>query len=477
MPLNRIEIAEDNTGRNTFTFPLNPNEYYPIDQEEYSRLQTIDAQSIVQKPVFDSRPRRMVWYNLRVSTWKSTLITQLKSRLFTGSNYYYIRDRDLTYLSDWTRIKILDISTEMKSGAGPLTYSRIELIYEYATEETASNLEIGLNEEAAWHPTWGHQTMYYDHWRNACNLNHLQYTAMRNFTDAGGGIDLDDVAPVVNAAVKAGFQVSVRVGGWTHNGERAGANPWRDEWDYGWNVDAVQSTQDALEKMPDVRYWQIDNEPSGEFFAGWTASEDYNYQGWSRYHELLKRQAAVIRASNPANKVISPGIPDGCSSTSDEVQDSMWEWLESYFRYLTTYNEKCPFDILAFHLWSTGWHLQAHDRWRHPYRGIGHRIRILRSLIDEYGFNIPELWITEGSRAVVRSNGGYQQNRTEEDQRNFLIDVVSECLTSNEKMVYMWFAYVGDYATANYYLIFNDTGETLAYYKWKDYCNAYNTRM
>lgn len=476
MPLNRVQLSANDDGNNPWTFPLNPNEYYPIDSEEYNKLETLDGESIYQKPIFDTRQRRMIWFNLRVSVWKTILVSELKSRLFAGSNYYYIRDRDLDYLPDWTRIKIIDVITEVRSGAGPLTYSRVELIYEYAVAQDYSLIEIGLNDEAQWHPTWGYQSQYFSHWRNECNLNFLQYTALRNFTDDPGApaIDLDDVAAVVNAAVSAGFTPVVRVGGWT-DGERDNplVNPWDDAWIAGWNVDAVSSTALALTKMPGVRYWQIDNEPQGIFFGHYASSYTYTTANWNRYHELLKRQAAAIMAANSANIVISPGLAGGQSLT-DSVQDIQDWWLESYFRLLTVGGEIPPFSILAFHLWSESWDTPYQNRWRQPYRGIGHRIRTFRSLIDEYGFDINEIWTTEAAKEIVRAGAGFSTYRSPEDQQRFLIDSVAEFRECGERVKYFWFSFRNTYAAGPYALVFPDTGPNLAYYTWRDYCNEYN---
>ena len=321
-----------------------------------------------------------------------------------------------------------------------------------------------------------HGTDYFTLWRTF-PINYLLVDAMRWLVDSGAEVDMDDAATVVNAALAAGFTPVVRVGGRTdwevaHPETYYFDDDWADE-DYGWNVKALASVTLALEKMPDIRYWQIENEPQFKFFGTDDGYYAYTAANWARYHELLKREAALVRAANAANIVIGPGLP-GTDYNTYTRQRGQVEWLENYVRLLYTGGEDLPFDILAFHLWTFARAPNLHNRWRHEYRGIGHRIRELHSVITDYGFDVDEIWITEGAKEIERANGGYTQNWGPTDQQNFFIDAVAETRQEEIATKYFWWGYKGDYATNGYYLIFNDTGENPVYDTFVDYCGKYN---
>jgi len=336
------------------------------------------------------------------------------------------------------------------------------------------SVEIGL---AGY--SWGADgdgTTFFDTWRGF-PINYLLFDFGRHFTECGVPNCNWDVAEAFgNAAVAAGFTVVARVGGRTDNEEsNPELNPWDDDWLDGWNVDALASITTALERLPDVRHWQIENEPQWHFFGDLPNYYPYTATNWARYHELLKREAALIRAANSANIIISPGLPGTDYNTFVRLRGQV-EWLERYVGLAYDNSEDLPFDILAVHLWTFAKGTNFHNRWRHPYRGIGHRIRELHSIITDYGYDVDEIWITEGAKEIERANGGYTEDWSPTDQQNFFIDAVAETRQEEIATKYFWWGWKGDYATNGYYLIFNDTGPNPVYQTFIDYCAKYNQR-
>jgi len=287
---------------------------------------------------------------------------------------------------------------------------------------------------------------------------------------------MSNVASVVNASLSAGFTPVVRVGGRTalERSEDPETNEWDDNWLDGWNEDALASVNDALTKMPNVRYWQIENEPQVEFFGDCQNCYAYNATNWTRFHELLKREAAAIHSDNSNNIVISPGLAGGEHLTNDGRLDAPVYFLETYFYNLELGDEDLPFDILAFHLWSFADEPQYYNRWRQSHRGIMHRIKEFRSLLDERDYDLSEIWITEASKSIVRSGGEFTNENNPTDQNNFVIDVIEEVKNSGEVMKVFWYGWKANYANIDSALIFNDTGPNLVYYTWKANCLYYN---
>jgi hypothetical protein len=360
---------------------------------------------------------------------------------------------------------------------GSVSINKVRIVGRSTAQQ--GRLEIGLNLDVNGWNTYG--TTFFDHWKNECNVNALEYSALRWIVCPDTGFTMDDVAAVVNQAVEYGFDVVLRVGGWTHwERDHPDFHPWDDTWtpsvggNGGWNVLALESTEEALAKMPGVRKIQIDNEPQIEIFGTYAASFPFDAQHWTKVHELWKRQYAAVKAANPDNQVISPGWCDGMQITLPQTRQGIAS-LEYYLRLLDLARQVPPWDILGCHFWSTSWHLEFYRRWRHAYRGIGHILKTYDSLLRERGLIMP-IWITEGARSIIRTNGGFQDARTPADQRKFFVDAIAECRDIGLDITFLWFCWKNTYEDGNYALIFNDTGPNPVYYTWKAYCKAFNRR-
>ena len=315
-------------------------------------------------------------------------------------------------------------------------------------------------------------------WR-AYNLNWVLLVAgSRNMRPNGAGNPVSEtrlaqLVEHVGLLEDNGFNIVLRVG--QPNYDEHYTYHWDDEIPLNgttitWPERAQEAVEAVVDACPNVRYFQIENEPQYEWF--W---DSWNSATWVAFNQHLKNEVDYIRAANPANKIISPGLtsPEG---DDDEQQKEMVNFFEKWMRKLFNTGADLPFDILAFHLWPWAHTLpKYYNRYRQKERGIGNRVETLREIMTEYGFDADEIWVTECGKRIGRDDGGFENMKSPTDQQNFFIDVVADLRQSEATNVF-WWEYKGIYGAATSPLIFNDTGPNPVYQTFIDYCAKYNQR-
>jgi len=128
----RVEIKLE-TDVSYYELPINPIEFENQDSQSVNIEQTVDGYSIEMKSIFDGRPRRMHWENIRNKTPYSTMVANLKS--YIGKRC----DLRLNYLTgsssdiNTSKIRVVDVQTTWKIGSqndgGNIKYATIDFIY------------------------------------------------------------------------------------------------------------------------------------------------------------------------------------------------------------------------------------------------------------------------------------------------------------------------------------------------------------
>lgn len=141
-----------------------------------------------------------------------------------------------------------------------------------------------------------------------------------------------------------------------------------------------------LEKHYGIKYWEIWNEPSGNYFwTGWK-------QGKETFFELYAVTAKAIKAADPAIKV--GGFADNAYYL---------EHYRDFFAYAKSHN--APIDFLTIH-WYGDWH---QDGWRHPEWFDSFAEKAMALYRKSFGHEVP-LFYSEWN-LIAESKGKYQASQ------------------------------------------------------------------
>jgi xylan 1,4-beta-xylosidase len=136
-----------------------------------------------------------------------------------------------------------------------------------------------------------------------------------------------------------------------------------------------------------IRYWEIWNEPDLQVAwapnfirAFWTGTPE-------QYYELYEQVARAIKKYDAALKVGGP------AKARPELGD---KYREGFLRYCA--DRKVPLDFYSWHLYQT-------ERSPRPFL-VAQTARMIRSLLDERGFNQAENILSEWNMSVSMNNAG-----------------------------------------------------------------------
>ncbi|MFM9058362.1 MAG: GH39 family glycosyl hydrolase [Planctomycetaceae bacterium] len=113
-----------------------------------------------------------------------------------------------------------------------------------------------------------------------------------------------------------------------------------------------------------IRYWEIWNEPDVDLM--WTGTKE-------EFLALYETVARAVEAHDPALKVGGPGFSD--------VNDKPEGWARVFLARCR--DRKLPLDFFTFH------------RYGNDVAGIVEKVRLVRRLLDEYGFEKTEIHLNE----------------------------------------------------------------------------------
>jgi hypothetical protein len=116
-----------------YTFVINPSNFENLDNLPVNTHTTVDGQSVETMPVFDGRPRKMIWNFLPNRTPYKEFISKLYEYLNAGTVYIKLRDLTGTEGSDVSfQARVIDIKKEILggvvSGDGHIAY-KVTLTY------------------------------------------------------------------------------------------------------------------------------------------------------------------------------------------------------------------------------------------------------------------------------------------------------------------------------------------------------------
>lgn len=115
MSFTRIEF---NDGATTYEIPINPIEVDLQDSDVVRNHETIDGNTIQQRPVFDSRIRTLTWRGLPQKEPYITMVNTLKG--YKGIGTISMTLNRINFDSTTSQsIKIINVTTTIRSGSGP----------------------------------------------------------------------------------------------------------------------------------------------------------------------------------------------------------------------------------------------------------------------------------------------------------------------------------------------------------------------
>jgi xylan 1,4-beta-xylosidase len=136
-----------------------------------------------------------------------------------------------------------------------------------------------------------------------------------------------------------------------------------------------------------IRYWEIWNEPdlkvewAPNFIRPfWTGTPEQYYELYERVARAIKGFDATLKVGGPAKA--RPELADG--------------YRERFLRYCAS--RKVPLDFYSWHLYQT-------EQSPRPYL-LAQTARMIKSLLDEYGFNQAENILSEWNMSVTMNNAG-----------------------------------------------------------------------
>lgn len=138
---NRIQFADSSDGQtNYYELTLNPVQVdIPLTNKSLFKksVETIDGESIVFEPAFDSRRCKLIWKNIpyNYTIGGNNIQDQIDTLESYVDKYKYINFGDIApalgVFVNWTKVKILSLDKSLRDDGG-LWYETIVLVFELA---------------------------------------------------------------------------------------------------------------------------------------------------------------------------------------------------------------------------------------------------------------------------------------------------------------------------------------------------------
>lgn len=128
----RIQFSTDNT--NWYEVPINPVGWDRQDNKEITIKRTPDGGTTTSKPTFDSRVKTFKWAGLPQIEKYISMVNTFKG--YEGIGVIYFRPNTIDFgNTNSIRIKVQNVSTTIRDGAGParspykMTWNEIVVSY------------------------------------------------------------------------------------------------------------------------------------------------------------------------------------------------------------------------------------------------------------------------------------------------------------------------------------------------------------